>query len=1529
MTRHVVRWVIGLLSLLLVPSLAEAGWIGSARNGDTAYFLFDSPSQIQRFDLHDGSWLTPIPLPETPTAFTADDDGLYVAFGRRTARFALDGSGEQTLHNTATNVNELVVGPTVLYVFSGGYYSSVLQAVDTTYGKLVDEASYFYSMHGVSLAPTVGRLIGRDQGLSPCDIVRVDLGPDGGFENQHDSPYHGDYPCGTRTFVFPGEARVADNAGIVYATNDLSYNNSFAGAFDDLAFYGNVPIVLRQATLSSYTNTFLLSGQHVLSHAAERIFVEGETIYAFHDDQGELSVLDTPVSALTLPEPGEPVDPHGLSYTPDAMFLGSDGIAYILSKAHLSIFRWSLAQRDYLETIPLTAVPGFMAYSDVGARLYLSYPQGALTTIAVDADPPVEAPFANLPLQPLGLSTAGEFPFACDPSGAWATHWTFSPDGTAISQVEWNYYSREYTWSPANRRMYFFRDDTSPNDLHWEAIDPYGSIVAAGESPYHGEVNTQLPIRVAPDGSIVLLGSGEIYDGQSIVHVADLSNNISDAVWLDGELFTMRLSQPYTEVQRWTQDYTIAHAFMVHGTPIRMFPLEGDLLVVTNVGGVPQFNVRPSDAGDIDGDGVPDHLDTCPEIPDPGQADRDGDGVGDTCNDAFDADGDEWSDQLDNCPLDANPDQSNRDGDGAGDVCDAFPDNVLRLRIVAPSLGVAGTPATVDYVLEDVNGAPVSDLVGVRVTLTLSGLAVFASQPDQGILINGGGTGRALAEFVDGHITIGALDSAGEVVTVGAEDTESTGVRIDRGVDESFESSDGGFTPSGTAGIWQRGMPSAGPGSGHSGSKVWATTLGGSYPPDVYAHLTSPAYAVPAGATLEFWSWFSAESCCDGGVTELSLDGGTSWEQIEYMRGGSARWEQLQYTIPPTSGQVRVRFSFYSDGSVSGPGWFLDDFAVRVPETRIHFLAADGDEDGDGATNADETSAGTDPLDPDTDDDDSLDGADNCALTFNPGQADQVHPGGLGDACEDPDGDAVVDAVDNCPDVANADQRDLVHVNGRGDACDDPDQDGVTDLVDNCADRPNHDQADGDADGVGSSCDVCPATPNPMQEETAACVGVSAPAGSCLGAQIELAPGVTSGVVAVYAAEDVAPTSLEFDVLATRCGAPASLEIVLNGTSLGIFSLDPAATCSCFTPVQHLTVTDADLLRRIWLPDGSNAFELIGLGDGGTVAWVRVRLVQGPASTLHCLLDVGGGTCGAVDLCAAQYDYFPVYWTSGVDGDGLGTPVATAAFQQAVLPETIRIPEFPEGPALLCVEPAGTGTRDCAPFDHADETGIGINGASCQSPPVAAAGTDARSECQSAQGAAVLLDGRASSDVDSTPGTNDDIVSFTWFENLGGPAETLLGEGIMLTRTFAGGAHHVTLRVTDRSGAVAFDDLTVNVVDTTPPTMTASVLPPNLWPINGRMVPVHATVVASDVCGGAAVVLESVTSSDPDDAPGNSDKSSVNDIQSATVGNFDVDFNLRAELDRQRPPRVYTIVYRATDGGGRTTRRTVHVRVGR
>jgi len=70
----------------------------------------------------------------------------------------------------------------------------------------------------------------------------------------------------------------------------------------------------------------------------------------------------------------------------------------------------------------------------------------------------------------------------------------------------------------------------------------------------------------------------------------------------------------------------------------------------------PEEVLHPS--GDEDGDGVPNGVDNCPWVPNPGQEDRSGDGVGDAC---------------DNCPDLYNPDQTDSNGDGIGDRCSATP----------------------------------------------------------------------------------------------------------------------------------------------------------------------------------------------------------------------------------------------------------------------------------------------------------------------------------------------------------------------------------------------------------------------------------------------------------------------------------------------------------------------------------------------------------------------------------------------------------------------------------------------------------------------------------------------------------------------------------------------------------------------------------------------------------------------------------------------------------------------------------------
>ncbi len=84
---------------------------------------------------------------------------------------------------------------------------------------------------------------------------------------------------------------------------------------------------------------------------------------------------------------------------------------------------------------------------------------------------------------------------------------------------------------------------------------------------------------------------------------------------------------------------------------------------------------------DLDGDGVRNEDDNCPEVANADQADADEDGVGDACdnspNDPNPGQGDADSDGIgnisDNCPNDANSDQEDEDDDGVGDVCDNCP----------------------------------------------------------------------------------------------------------------------------------------------------------------------------------------------------------------------------------------------------------------------------------------------------------------------------------------------------------------------------------------------------------------------------------------------------------------------------------------------------------------------------------------------------------------------------------------------------------------------------------------------------------------------------------------------------------------------------------------------------------------------------------------------------------------------------------------------------------------------------------------
>jgi hypothetical protein len=136
----------------------------------------------------------------------------------------------------------------------------------------------------------------------------------------------------------------------------------------------------------------------------------------------------------------------------------------------------------------------------------------------------------------------------------------------------------------------------------------------------------------------------------------------------------------------------------------------------------------------------------------------------------------------------------------------------------------------------------------------------------------------------------------------------------------------------------------------------------------------------------------------------------------------------------------------------------------------------------------------------------------------------------------------------------------------------------------------------------------------------------------------------------------------------------------------------------------------------------------------------------------------------------------------------------------------------------------------------------------------------------------------------------------------------------------------VTFTSIDHSGNAGSCTRMVHVVDTTPPTIVVSLDRTSLWPPNHKLVTINATVAVTDVCDpNPTFQLVSIVSSEPDNGLGDGDTS--NDIQGASYGTPDTQFQLRSERSGTGPGRTYTITYRAFDHSGNHADAVAVVRV--
>jgi hypothetical protein len=527
---------------------------------DVGYFFDPNSPVVGRYDISRASWLEPITLQNAnsgPLVAHVDANGIYAAFGQVAYRYDSTGASRTHLINLPTPITAIHSDGNVLFLnYSISLYARFV-SINKSNNAIIDSVeNYINALSGSSIAPTRNTIYGRSIGISPADITYVTYTDDGHFGfDRGDGPYHGDYPTASRTWVFPDESKVIDDSGIIYATSNLTYLNRLDPIQDIDFFQLQLPFVLNGNEVTAYSRAFLPTGSVTLDAAASKIFVNADSVIVFFENATSEFGYRTqifPVFDFGPTDPNDPIDPTGLVYKPDWTAVSSQGIVLSLSKSNQSIFRWNPTTRLYEESIPLLGSPRYAAFAHDTETIYLAYDSGEINKIDLKQTSPREEPFYRLPGVALGLSMAGEYLFAVDDSGAWHTHYVISQAGTLQSSRDWNYYSTEYVWNPTNRRMYFFRDDTSPNDLIYEAINSAGQLQPPVDSPYHDSNGWVHPIRISADGKSVLLGSGLVFDAQSLDrNPYGLANTVTDSLWFSGRWITIRSIVGIAQLQEW------------------------------------------------------------------------------------------------------------------------------------------------------------------------------------------------------------------------------------------------------------------------------------------------------------------------------------------------------------------------------------------------------------------------------------------------------------------------------------------------------------------------------------------------------------------------------------------------------------------------------------------------------------------------------------------------------------------------------------------------------------------------------------------------------------------------------------------------------------------------------------------------------------------------------------------------------------------------------------------------------------------
>ena len=208
---------------------------------------------------------------------------------------------------------------------------------------------------------------------------------------------------------------------------------------------------------------------------------------------------------------------------------------------------------------------------------------------------------------------------------------------------------------------------------------------------------------------------------------------------------------------------------------------------------------------------------------------------------------------------------------------------------------------------------------------------------------------RALRPFPVAVLVLGGLALLASCGGAGA----GTGGNGVAGTDSSFFETFDTSCPAGwtLSTPWECGAPTSGPSAAFSGSNVIATNLAGDYANNLAwssSTATSPTISLAGMLTpsLRFKVWYNTEGgSFDGWNVKISTDNGSTFALVTTVTpsygltiaaqqswGGdqsAGGWQTYTADLSAYAGQdIVLQFGFRTDGSVTGPGVYIDDVGI-------------------------------------------------------------------------------------------------------------------------------------------------------------------------------------------------------------------------------------------------------------------------------------------------------------------------------------------------------------------------------------------------------------------------------------------------------------------------------------------------------------------------------------------------------------------------------------------------------------------------